>query len=337
VIVAPWTLKPGEIAAPAPGAGPRNFAIAVLVLLGAAIVAAVFMARASTKAGRADRRGAWRLATFVGLLQLIAVLLVMGHVADLREIPLLGAALAWPAFCAVAVWTLYLALEPSIRRAWPSALISWNRVLEGRFRDVRVARDVLVGVAATGLMDALDPLTAGAMKSPPRGLVAGYWRAAFNLREMLAATINTVDQMLFVAFALVFFFCLIRMIVRRDWIATTVFAVLLGAITGGGSAFVSGNTALASVGVAVGLLFGGVTVGLLVRFGLMAVIAQTLTDALLGGVVTLSPSAWYSASSLFNLGAVMLITLWAGWTCLSVKAVPALATADASSVQVMRA
>ena len=48
-------------------------------------------------------------------------------------------------------------------------------------------------------MDALDPLTAGAMKSPPRGLVAGYWRAAFDLQEMLAAMINTVDQMLFVS------------------------------------------------------------------------------------------------------------------------------------------
>jgi hypothetical protein len=32
----------------------------------------------------------------------------------------------------------------------------------------------------------------------------------------------------------VFFFCLIRMIVRRDWIATTVFTILTGAIIAGG-------------------------------------------------------------------------------------------------------
>jgi hypothetical protein len=62
-----------------------------------------------------------------------------------------------------------------------------------------------------------------------------------------------------------------------------------------------------------------VTVGLLVRFGLIAVIARILTATLLGNVVTLSPSTWYSASSLFNLAAVMAITALAGWTCLSAK------------------
>lgn len=128
---------------------------------------------------------------------------------------------------------------------------------------------------------------------------------------------------MFVAFTLVFVFCLVRMISRRDWIATTAFAVLLGVINGGGFAIANGNAALALIGLAVGLLAGGVTVGLLVRFGLVAVIARYLTATLLGSVVTLSPSAWYSASSLFNLAAVMLITGWAGWVCLSVKPVPA--------------
>jgi len=138
-----------------------------------------------------------------------------------------------------------------------------------------------------------------------------------------------------VSFSVVFFFCLIRMIVRRDWIATTAFAVLLGAFVAGGSAVVSGNAALALVGLAVGLLAGGVTVGLLVRFGLIAVIARYLTATLLGNVVTLSPSAWYSASSLFNLAAVMAITFLAGWVCLSAKRAAAPATTGVSSVQLI--
>ena len=125
------------------------------------------------------------------------------------------------------------------------------------------------------------------------------------------------------------------MIVRRDWIAAVVFAILLGLLTGGTSAFLAGNAALALVGLSVGLLFGGVIVGLLVRFGLIAVIAQNLTDTLLGSVVTLSPSAWYSASSLFNLAAVMLIALAAGWTCLSVQRASAPATPRASSVRLI--
>ena len=337
VIAAPWTVKPGDITAAAAqlqGEGQRAMVIAVQVLLAAVILAAVFMARRSMKTGRGDHRGAWRLAAFVGVSQLIAALLVMAHVADLGEAVLLCIALLWPAFCAAAVWTLYLALEPSIRRAWPSALISWTRVLEGRFRDVRVARDVLAGVAATGLIDALDPLTTSILRLPPRGFDTAHWRAASDVRELLAGMVNGVDATLFLAFTLVFFFCLIRMIVRRDWIATTAFALLLGAVNGG-FAFVSGNATVALVGLAVGLLVAGVTVGLLVRFGLIAVVAQILTDMLLTGVVTLSPSAWYSASSLFNLAAVILIALLAGWTCLSVKRAAAPATAGTSSAQLI--
>jgi hypothetical protein len=328
--------NPGEIAAPASRpAIQKVFNIAVLVLVASAILAAVLMARWSTKSGRADRRGAWRLAAFVGVSQWISVLLVMGHVADPREVPLLGFALTMPAFSALAVWTLYLALEPYIRRAWPSALISWNRVLQGRFRDVRVARDVLVGVAATGAIVALDPLTAALKRSAPRGLDTSYWRAASDLRELLAGMVDSLDGTLFIAFMLVFFFCLIRMMVRRDWMAATVFAVLLGALLGGGSALMSGSSAWALVGAAVGLLLGGVTVGLLVRFGLIAVIAQNLTQTLLSNVVTLSPSPWYSASSFFNLAAVMLITAWAGWTCFSATLAAAPAAASAASVQLM--
>src|SRR5262249_47941580 len=43
------------------------------------------------------------------------------------------------------VFFLYLAVEPQVRRRTPELLIGWARVLEGRFRDPRVGRDVLVG------------------------------------------------------------------------------------------------------------------------------------------------------------------------------------------------
>jgi hypothetical protein len=46
-----------------------------------------------------------------------------------------------------AVWMLYLALEPYVRRYWPQAIISWTRVLAGRWRDPLVGRDVVLGVS----------------------------------------------------------------------------------------------------------------------------------------------------------------------------------------------
>ena len=42
----------------------------------------------------------------------------------------------------------YAALEPWFRRLWPEALITWSRVLAGRWRNPVVARDVLFAVLA---------------------------------------------------------------------------------------------------------------------------------------------------------------------------------------------
>src|SRR5262249_13026808 len=39
----------------------------------------------------------------------------------------------------------YLAVEPYARRRWPKLLVSWQRLLSGRFRDPLVGRDLLLG------------------------------------------------------------------------------------------------------------------------------------------------------------------------------------------------
>lgn len=41
----------------------------------------------------------------------------------------------------------YLAIEPYVRRLWPSVLVSWARLVAGRLRDPIIGRDVLIGVA----------------------------------------------------------------------------------------------------------------------------------------------------------------------------------------------
>jgi len=41
----------------------------------------------------------------------------------------------------VLLWTVYLALEPFVRRYWPRVLVSWTSVLTGRGSDDVVGRD----------------------------------------------------------------------------------------------------------------------------------------------------------------------------------------------------
>ena len=72
----------------------------------------------------------------------------------------------------VMLWMLYLALEPYVRKRWPETIISWTRVLAGRFRDPLVGRDILLGcllgVAMRALADA--PRWLGVRPAPPRQL-----------------------------------------------------------------------------------------------------------------------------------------------------------------------
>ena len=46
---------------------------------------------------------------------------------------------------ALTIGFVYLGVEPSIRRQRPWQTIGWNRLLEARWRDPWVGRDVLVG------------------------------------------------------------------------------------------------------------------------------------------------------------------------------------------------
>ena len=48
---------------------------------------------------------------------------------------------------AAVAWVGYVAVEPLLRRQKPEWLISWTRLLAGGWRDPRVGRDVLVGMA----------------------------------------------------------------------------------------------------------------------------------------------------------------------------------------------
>ena len=50
-------------------------------------------------------------------------------------------------FYGVLLWTIYVALEPYVRKRWPQVLVSWTNLLAGRVGDPVVGRDVLLGTA----------------------------------------------------------------------------------------------------------------------------------------------------------------------------------------------
>ena len=130
-IQGPW--QEPEIAATPPGERFANIFGEVLVV--AMLIAAALVAWRNVRMGRGDKKGAWRIAAVLFAAGLASWALVASHVPTLWELWLLMLGLSWAAFQAGFVGLLYLAVEPFIRKNWPDALISWVRIVGGRFRD----------------------------------------------------------------------------------------------------------------------------------------------------------------------------------------------------------
>ena len=145
-VVAPWTQ---------PNSGsslPRSFPSRVGQVVGSVVVVLVvvvagIVAFRNVRRGRGDRRGALRLALYLGAIRMLWFL-DAHHVASPAETDAFMSHLAYAMWRFGTAYVFYLAIEPYARRLWPQVLVSWVRVLEGRFRDPLVGRDLMIGCAA---------------------------------------------------------------------------------------------------------------------------------------------------------------------------------------------
>src|SRR5262249_15534686 len=72
------------------------------------------------------RRGAARIVLFVLCVQIVAFILNEHHVASFWELQLVLMFIAGLLFFLGFTWTLYIGLEPFVRRRWPQVLVSWS-------------------------------------------------------------------------------------------------------------------------------------------------------------------------------------------------------------------
>src|SRR5262249_9374879 len=89
------------------------------VVLVVILVGSAWLAAGNLRRQRGDRRGAVRLAGFVFCTQML-LFLTRAHLNfTMGSFGVLILSLATATFYAVVMWTLYLALEPYVRRRWP--------------------------------------------------------------------------------------------------------------------------------------------------------------------------------------------------------------------------
>jgi hypothetical protein len=195
-------------------------------------------------------------------------------------------------------WAFYMALEPFVRRHWPALLTSWTRVLSGKFRDPLVGRDFLAGAAvgiAISLVFNLQSLVPGWLGFPPaKPLTLMGPDSLLGGRRLVGMFPEVLHEMLLTPIIFVFFVVLLRLVLRRVWLAATVFLVLMVL-----PALGSGPLVLVLVSK---LVLYGLILTAILRFGVLAVVVS-LFYSYLSGVfpLTLDVSAWYFGASLVTM------------------------------------
>ena len=145
----PWDQKPDG---PVTASAIQIRDVWMFPLLGITAFFVILMARRNWTLGRADRLGAFHIALASFLLQAVAWAGTFHPVADMAILDIFVKAVADWLFGAAVLWFAYLALEPELRARWPHSIVTWNRVLAGRWRDAQVGSHILIGATVgTGL------------------------------------------------------------------------------------------------------------------------------------------------------------------------------------------
>jgi len=313
----PWTEPPS-----ASGPAPRTLlsrARDLIDLLWFPVVFVVggLMARRNVRLGRGDRKGAVRLGLIVGLSRFLLWVFAAHHVATNAEVRLLLATLASALFNGAIVTVLYLALEPYFRRIWPRWLVSWVRLLDGRFRDPLVGRDALVGaifgIGCALLLD-LYHLLPRWLSLPTPELWAGQEIVALGgLRQTVAQLLGLPATVITFTLVGVTMLLVLRIILRRNWLAYGAWVILCVALFNPET-----STAALDLTTVLILTLGGLAI--LMRFGLLAfAVGMLIHRALEAVTITLDPSSWYAGDVLLVLAIVAAIAGYLFWISLGDK------------------
>jgi hypothetical protein len=273
---------------------------AVIVVL---FVGGAALARHNVRLGQGDRRAARRLSAVVFCLCVLSGLLRAHHVPmAIEEAVFLFGLVGWSLVWGGLTWMMYIGFEPYVRRVWPRSLISWTRLLTGQIRDPLVGRDILIGMVA-GLTQVT--VTIARFQFNDRTAPVGTLLTAVESLESIPHFVNLVLpyqvlNALVYALAGAFLIVLVRLIVRKTWIAVLILSLPTNTLVPGGGAPLGWETPFV---MAVPLI----ALAVFLRVGLLAHVAMIYTDVLVRVPMTLDPDAWFFGHSLATL--VILATL----------------------------
>jgi serine/threonine-protein kinase len=300
----PWTRPDRAADSAASGQVAVTFLVLSVVLVVICVGAGVLAWR-HLKQQRGDRRGAFRLAACFACAQL-ALWLARGHFdASFGTFAVFILAVCTSIFYGVLLWTVYMALEPYVRRRWPQTIISWSAMTIGKLGDAVVGRDVLIGCAAGAAIQLLGSLNdawtwAHGSWKPNLFPVAYLEGARHTLGLAFSGLSHGVREALFFFF-LIF---LLRVLLRNQWVAAVVYAVIFVLPNLGSGAQPWLHAAFIFV-----FLFGLAV--LVLRYGLVASATTLLFVNLLNAPEISRAGVWYAGDAIFMIALALALAGWA--------------------------
>ena len=275
------------------------------------LLAAVLIAWRNYVREKADVQGAWRLGIAIFTIQILLWFFQAHFVDSVSVIGLFVLAISGGLFISTVTCALYLAIEPYVRRRWPHAIISWSRLVGGQVRDPLVGRDVLYGVLL-GVIWALIfsvfyLLRLRAGDAPNFGATDYLLGARHVIGSWLWQLATSVQGFL------VFFFVMfvLRVILRKPWLAALAFVALFAGLKTAGSHHVL-------IDVSTFVAIYAIAAFMVLRFGFITLATGMFTvDLLLNIPITTNLSSWYLGGSLFVLLTVTSLAVWGAYTSLA--------------------
>ena len=279
-------------------------ALAILTIVGA-----VLIARRNIRQGRGDRRGAFRLAA-VYVCAGIGYELCRLNTGPEEWFWVLQRSLAPQFYFGMLAWLFYLAAEPYVRRFWPGTLIAWSRVVEGRWRDPLVGRHILLGALAGlgfGLLWSAPTAAAPVFGIAPPAPGGTAW-ALDSSRTFVGSLFLALQDSFFVPVAALMLVLVMRVVLRRPWIAYATILILAGTVGVFDDAPWTIDAALV-VQTALALV-------VLSRLGLFAFLVALLFSSWWVLPLTADPGSWFFGQSMITIGLFAAIVVYGFWVSL---------------------
>ena len=277
------------------------------LLGGPLLVISLVLAVRNLKAGTTDEDGALKYAGFMLILDVLLGLFEAHHNASPGlEMTTFLSCLINAVGRTVRFWIYYLALEPFVRRIWPKVLVSWNRLLQGRFTDPHVAQEILYGCVGGALVANLVALAVlfndapvdsmmGRRLCDPMILASSSGTIAGAIRAFYGAMPSVFTMLVIIIF---------RLLTRNNIAAVITFTAYMTYIsTGSTDGFIT---------IGFITLMELLTALVLIRFGLLSLIAFNVVRAAITSFpITLNVNEWFFSTGLLGIFIASIIALLA--------------------------